>query len=286
MAEQVQETDCVLVIDGDVLVRHAIADYLRGCGYTVIEASSTDEAVTVLDDSALDVDAVLCDAEAPGSRNAFQFRSWAIEHRQNVDFALAGNIESAAQKAAELCRAGPAPCPTLRPPKRRRDIRRLLGRAQLDGCRRSVAEVPRSEAAASPQATRGLRRLDHLDRHSELLELRPELCGIADDDPGKALRIEDATRGLIEARGGLRAIFGGQRLVIIVGPPEHIDAHHCAQHRAGGFEVPRQPVDLVAIVRDSSSWLTPFVVRKSLICLFISAIESPVRSACTGADTT
>jgi CheY-like chemotaxis protein len=130
MAEQVQEADCVLVIDGDVLVRHAIADYLRGCGYTVIEASSTDEAVTVLDDSALDVDAVLCDAEAPGSRNAFQFRSWAIDHLQNVHFALAGNIESAAQKAAELCEQGPNLARPYDPQSVVEYIRRLLGRAQ------------------------------------------------------------------------------------------------------------------------------------------------------------
>ena len=49
---------------------------------------------------------------------------------------------------------------------------------------------------------------------------------------------------------------------------------------------PGRPLILFATVRVSSSWLTPFVVRKSLICLFISAIESAVRSACTGADTT
>ena len=48
MAEAIQESDCVLVVDGDVLVRHAIADYLRLCGYVVIEASLSDEAEIVI----------------------------------------------------------------------------------------------------------------------------------------------------------------------------------------------------------------------------------------------
>ena len=107
MAEAIQESDCVLVVDGDVLVRHAIADYLRQCGYIVIEASSTDEAEIVINESSLAVDAVLCDAEAPGSRNAFAFRAWASEQRQAVQIALAGNIDAAAQRAAELCEQGP-----------------------------------------------------------------------------------------------------------------------------------------------------------------------------------
>ena len=105
MAEPTHQ--CILVVDGDVLVRHAISDYLRHCGYAVVEASSIDEATTVLTQEDLGVDAVLCDADAPGTSNAFEFRVWAKQHHQNVHTALAGNIEAAAQKAAELCEQGP-----------------------------------------------------------------------------------------------------------------------------------------------------------------------------------
>ena len=52
-----------------------------------------------------------------------------------------------------------------------------------------------------------LRRFDHLDRHSELLELRPDLRRIADDDPHEALGIERRARRLVERRRGLRAIL-------------------------------------------------------------------------------
>jgi CheY-like chemotaxis protein len=101
MAEQAN-SQFILVADGDVLVRHAIAD-LRQCGYVVIEAASTDEAVKVLTEGTPALDAVLCDAECPGTLNAFQFRAWAMDHKQEVQVKLAGSIESAAAKAAEFC---------------------------------------------------------------------------------------------------------------------------------------------------------------------------------------
>lgn len=127
MADQVQQSDCVVVVDGDVLVRHAIADYLRHCGYVVIEASSTDEAAVVLCEGSLSVDAVLCDADAPGTRNAFEFRVWAKEKRHQVHIALAGNIESAAHKAAELCEQGPHLARPYDPQSVVEYIRRLIG---------------------------------------------------------------------------------------------------------------------------------------------------------------
>jgi CheY-like chemotaxis protein len=46
MTAVVQET--ILVVEDDVLIRMPIAQYLRDCGYRVIEAVSADEAMTVL----------------------------------------------------------------------------------------------------------------------------------------------------------------------------------------------------------------------------------------------
>ena len=107
MAHQPGESQRLIVVDGEVLVRHVISDYLRTCGYIVVEASSTDEAAIVLDDVTFAADAVLCDADAPGSRSAFQLRSWALQRRPEVQVILAGSIAAAANKAAELCEEGP-----------------------------------------------------------------------------------------------------------------------------------------------------------------------------------
>ena len=129
MGKPEQQSDSVLVIDGDVLVRHAIADYLRNCGYIVIEAATTDEAVIVLQRKSLPVNAVLCDAQAPGRMNPFAFRVWAQAQRSELQIALAGNIEIAAQKAAELCEEGPQLGRPYDPQSVVTYIRRMIGRA-------------------------------------------------------------------------------------------------------------------------------------------------------------
>src|SRR6478672_5640022 len=107
MAQEPVESQRLIVVDGDVLVRHVISDYLRTCGYVVIEAATTDEAAIVLDDLALGIDATLCDAEAPGSRSAFELRAWALQRRPEVRVILAGSVAATANKAAELCEDGP-----------------------------------------------------------------------------------------------------------------------------------------------------------------------------------
>ena len=107
MAKQSGESQRLLVIDGDVLVRHVISDYLRTCGYTVVEAASTDEAAIVLTDPTVDLDAVLCSADAPGEQSAFQLRAWAGIRKPGVQIILAGSVDAVADKAAELCDDGP-----------------------------------------------------------------------------------------------------------------------------------------------------------------------------------
>jgi CheY-like chemotaxis protein len=107
MAQELGESQRLIVVDGDVLVRHVISDYLRTCGYVVIEAATTDEASVVLDDSAIAIDAALCDADAPGSQSAFQLSAWAMQRLPEIQIILAGSVETAANKAAQLCEEGP-----------------------------------------------------------------------------------------------------------------------------------------------------------------------------------
>ncbi len=54
----------IMVIDADVLVRHVLAEYLRTCGYRVIEAASTDEAAAFMYEAGLTLEAVITDAQA------------------------------------------------------------------------------------------------------------------------------------------------------------------------------------------------------------------------------
>ena len=97
----------ILVIDGDIISRHAIADYLRHCGYAVVEASNTDEAMTALAEAALGIDVILCDIAAIGERSGFELAQWVRDNRPELEVRLAGSLDGAARTAADLCETGP-----------------------------------------------------------------------------------------------------------------------------------------------------------------------------------
>lgn len=97
----------ILIVDGDVLSRHAIADYLRHCEYAVVEAATTDEALKALEERSLGIDVILCDASAIGSQSAFGLATWVRNNRPELEVRLASSLEAIADTAADLCENGP-----------------------------------------------------------------------------------------------------------------------------------------------------------------------------------
>lgn len=97
----------ILVVDGDIVARHAISEYLRHCGYAVVEAANTDEAMTALKEPTLSLDIIVCDIAAIGAQSGFELASWVRAHKPGLEVRLAGTLESAAGTAADLCEAGP-----------------------------------------------------------------------------------------------------------------------------------------------------------------------------------
>ncbi len=97
----------VLIVDGDVVSRHVIADYLRQCGYAVVEAASLDEAMAALSEPTLSIDVILCEVTVVGSQACFKLAKWVRSNRPELEVKLAGGLEMAAQTAADLCENGP-----------------------------------------------------------------------------------------------------------------------------------------------------------------------------------
>lgn len=97
----------IMIVDADVLVRHVLAEYLRTCGYRVIEAASTDEAAVIMYEAGVTLEAVIADAQAPGALGGFGFARWMREVHPEVEVILAGASEKAADEAANLCEQGP-----------------------------------------------------------------------------------------------------------------------------------------------------------------------------------
>jgi DNA-binding response OmpR family regulator len=116
----------ILVVEDEVLVRMVICEYLRDCGYRVIEAADADEAMLVLQQDDLAIDAVLSDVEMPGSMDGFGLARWIRLHRTGLDVILVGNPRRAAQAAADLCEQGPTLAKPYEPQAVVARIQRLL----------------------------------------------------------------------------------------------------------------------------------------------------------------
>jgi CheY-like chemotaxis protein len=101
------EKPLILVAEGDILTRHAIADYLRDCGYKVIEAAAGEEALAVVARQDLPLAALLCDVELPGPLNGFALAKEVRARRPGLPVILAASAAAAASGAADLCGDGP-----------------------------------------------------------------------------------------------------------------------------------------------------------------------------------
>lgn len=96
----------ILVVEDEVLVRLIIADYLRECGYHVIEASTGDEARAIIE-ARHPIDLVFTDVQMPGTLDGFALAQWGRRERPGMKVVLTSGGAKAAEAARELCADGP-----------------------------------------------------------------------------------------------------------------------------------------------------------------------------------
>src|SRR6516164_6872334 len=70
----------VLVVEDEILIRAAVAEYLRISGYTVVEAADAAEAIAVFV-SGEPIDVVICDVNMPGTMDGLGLARWIKRHR-------------------------------------------------------------------------------------------------------------------------------------------------------------------------------------------------------------
>jgi len=95
-----------MVVEPDVLVRMTIADYLRGCGYRVVEAITGEEALSILG-AGVKVETVLSAVRLQGAIDGFALAQRIREGFGSVEVMLTTGYTMTAKKAAELCDQGP-----------------------------------------------------------------------------------------------------------------------------------------------------------------------------------
>ena len=106
----------IIMVEPDVLIRMVVADYLRECGYHVIEAVAAEDVWVVLD-SGRRVDVILADVKLAGDVDGFSLARRIRQTRSDIDVILTAGIAGAAQESHDLCEEGP-----IKKPYRTQDI--------------------------------------------------------------------------------------------------------------------------------------------------------------------
>lgn len=102
-------TRTVLLAEDDVLMRMPLAEFLRECGYRVLEATSADEAIRLIEDDTFAPEIVVSNIELAG--DGFGIAKWLRNHKPDLDLILTGTPRRAADVVASLCEKGPRSAP-------------------------------------------------------------------------------------------------------------------------------------------------------------------------------
>jgi CheY-like chemotaxis protein len=96
----------IFVVEPDILVRMVIANYLRECGYKVVEGVRADEVLTVLQVGTA-IDVILAEVRLAGSVDGFGLARLIRQDHPEIDVILTSGVARAADKAGDLCEDGP-----------------------------------------------------------------------------------------------------------------------------------------------------------------------------------
>jgi DNA-binding response OmpR family regulator len=115
----------ILVIEDEILIRLAVCDYLRGCGYRVIEGSTGEEAQRVFQ-AGEPIEILFSDIDLGRGINGFALAAWVRENYPAVRILLTSGIATLAADAAHLC-DGPLLSKPYSHGRLEARIKRLLG---------------------------------------------------------------------------------------------------------------------------------------------------------------
>ncbi len=96
----------IVVLEPEVLIRMTIAQFLRDCGYTVIEGVVSADVWTVLE-AGVAVHVVFSEVELENSNAGFALARTLRQTHPHVDVILTSGVAAAAEKSKELCEEGP-----------------------------------------------------------------------------------------------------------------------------------------------------------------------------------
>jgi CheY-like chemotaxis protein len=101
-----ERAPAILIVEDEVLIRFVIADYLRECGFKVLEAGDAAEAIQIIE-AEIELDLVFSDVQMPGEMDGFGLAQWIRAHRPKLPVTLTSGDSKKSAKAKELCENEP-----------------------------------------------------------------------------------------------------------------------------------------------------------------------------------
>ncbi len=95
----------VMLLIPDILARLAIAEYLRACGYRVLEGIRSDEVFTVLE-AKTQVHIILAETRLTGELDGLTLARKVREVYPDIEVYVLAGVPNIAEKATQLCEKG------------------------------------------------------------------------------------------------------------------------------------------------------------------------------------
>ena len=130
----------VLLVEDEIIILVVIAGYLRGCGYEVIEAQDSDEAVALFE-ADVHVDVLFSDVRMPGEMDGLGLARWARLHRPEVSVLLTSGFVKDAMTADALCGDGSMLAKPYDAQEMEGRIRHMLTARDLDAGLRKACDI-------------------------------------------------------------------------------------------------------------------------------------------------
>ena len=102
-----ERTPTILIVDDEAPIRAMLSDYLQECGFKVLEGSTADEAILIIEKSDVVIDLVFSDVSMPGTIDGFGLAHWVRANRPGLPIILTSGDAKKASSAKQLCESEP-----------------------------------------------------------------------------------------------------------------------------------------------------------------------------------
>ena len=92
------------MVEDEVLIRLSVCDFLRDCGYRVLEAGTGEDAQSIFE-SGEPIEVLFSDIDLGHGINGFALATWVRSNYPAVRIVLASGVTRMAREAAHLCDA-------------------------------------------------------------------------------------------------------------------------------------------------------------------------------------